>query len=1277
VKRELEAASSVLKAAQDLLDKDLELQDLYQLQKEVEAPTSPPAPAATTAPPSQPARDILSEFLQERGRRNRRPILTTCLDCRGRGMDGGYFDSKTPCYKCDGSGKVVKPVVKDRLEPWAERLENALYREFMDWWPTSEASRTRKPETSGTKWEDRPDQPVTHWLNVEDFLNERYPEAATGSVFGGEQAGPLLEKTVRADDLDRNPNIHDPNYKVQPTPEWLEAHGYIGTGNAITQAFLGLHNRYNRRPWRNADDRRRYYELMLRHVGPKAPRPRKVASYLEDLVGRLGQEFDDWANTNGVENPHDVSTSTRWWGKPRGPIGHWPNVESFLKEKYPASHRGLEMGWEDARPALHRKKNTYETGPRAVNKYGYDPKEITAAMLLLHSQTHPGRANTLDRRLNWDRLQDIAQKRWNMERRNEERKRREQEKKKIRVWVNGQEVEQPDPVAEAKVAIRMAQQVLAMPAEDAYDGNWKNRKTSLPVVGPFYHSSDHDLPDGTILLPNQGESKFADDYERRPGWKERTKWVWMELDPSGGWGEHTYEVEPLDEGPWPWNGDGRTHGYTSPRARIIRKMTPEDQQELMDAFIDRMHEENRRLYASRTAMPAPAPKGLRFEVEPKEAKPHPANKGVSRVHAYVGDERIGHIEWLDKENPWSLVTPRKPGEVSFIFVHPNYRRHNVATLMFDWAKKNVAPDLHHSQRRTDLGDKWVGYEQNRELQRAAAVREANTILAKWKVDPNFFGAVHEMGHVMDAVGGFKASDTLDQALIPVYEAETGDKVPDEPGGHWGRYRDWMRENLPGRAWEQRTDMYGRPTGGYNFNAKEAIASAFVEHEINPEASTSAMRALHQHVVDHSVRADRPTNLTTFRPRAKRPKDIGDGPWPTGKLPRGFMDGVQHVFTKYPQSRIVDMVEPKEMSQYGQSPVTQIDFAPSWDSKPTIEYDDRAALYPSLVDDSFQDQFNQGVISPWMWEDDEDDTLAKAAAALRVAMPLVDAYDPDAIWEDDYVPSDQVKKLPTTRGKWYHISPHDLEAGTRLIPKGGDSPFYYDDEKPHSHLPAVRRNWVWFERKPKMLEWMRLMQLAMPNAHVYEVKPEVEGPWPWNGSGQAGHVSPAATIVRKIPTRRNYRGDVEVLWDEARDDALAKAAAVLKFAESLDYAPIKTAKKITFYEDRTGYGRGQPVVYATEEDPDSPWGGTLIGELQWHHPDGDPPPGPKDKVNQIKWIHVAPEYRRRGIGRDMFNWAKKNANPDLEFSDHMTDDGHAWSQSMGHNPKEWRRFASEE
>ena len=39
-------------------------------------------------------------------------------------------------------------------------------------------------------------------------------------------------------------------------------------------------------------------------------------------------------------------------------------------------------------------------------------------------------------------------------------------------------------------------------------------------------------------------------------------------------------------------------------------------------------------------------------------------------------------------------------------------------------------------------------------------------------------------------------------------------------------------------------------------------------------------------------------------------------------------------------------------------------------------------------------------------------------------------------------------------------------------------------------------------------------------HVYEVRPEVEGPWPWNGTGLNGYVSPGATVVRKIPTENS-------------------------------------------------------------------------------------------------------------------------------------------------------------
>ena len=117
--------------------------------------------------------------------------------------------------------------------------------------------------------------------------------------------------------------------------------------------------------------------------------------------------------------------------------------------------------------------------------------------------------------------------------------------------------------------------------------------------------------------------------------------------------------------------------------------------------------ERKKLHKQKYAMPAPAPEGLRFQPGT------PRSKGLGRVDAYVGDDPVGHLEWLDDDNPWSKVTPRKPGEVSHVYVHPNVRRQSVATEMFDHVKNNVRPDLHHSERRTNLGDSWVDYEQNR------------------------------------------------------------------------------------------------------------------------------------------------------------------------------------------------------------------------------------------------------------------------------------------------------------------------------------------------------------------------------------------------------------------------------------------------------------------------------------------------------------------------------------------------------------------------------------
>lgn len=198
--------------------------------------------------------DVLSDWEKQRGAPQSDTINTDkCKDCGGLGFDVITGDA---CPSCGSLGSFIPQDVQDRISPHADKLEDALYNEFMEWWPDSEAAQTRDPVTSGTQWTRNPDEPITHWLNVEDFLRERYPEAATGSQYGGEQAGPLMERRIRNEDL--------------PSPEWMEARGYTGHGNVLTQLMLNLHNKHNGRDWRSTDDKRKYYELMMRHIGPDA-----------------------------------------------------------------------------------------------------------------------------------------------------------------------------------------------------------------------------------------------------------------------------------------------------------------------------------------------------------------------------------------------------------------------------------------------------------------------------------------------------------------------------------------------------------------------------------------------------------------------------------------------------------------------------------------------------------------------------------------------------------------------------------------------------------------------------------------------------------------------------------------------------------------------------------------------------------------------------------------------------------------------------------------------
>lgn len=159
-----------------------------------------------------------------------------------------------------------------------------------------------------------------------------------------------------------------------------------------------------------------------------------TAAVTQDLVDQLHNEFHDWWHTTGKAIPAQDG-----WGQPsyeahRGPVGWWPNVENFLADRYPAAHRGFSKGWEGAQQMLDSKKDKnvygetpeedrvispYETGPDAEATHGYDPAEIAAGMVLLHNQSHPLRGGLAQ--ADQDRLNDIAQKRFQMQRAYEQR----------------------------------------------------------------------------------------------------------------------------------------------------------------------------------------------------------------------------------------------------------------------------------------------------------------------------------------------------------------------------------------------------------------------------------------------------------------------------------------------------------------------------------------------------------------------------------------------------------------------------------------------------------------------------------------------------------------------------------------------------------------------------------------------------------------------------------------------------------------------------------------
>jgi len=153
---------------------------------------------------------------------------------------------------------------------------------------------------------------------------------------------------------------------------------------------------------------RRYLDSQQRQANSR------LAAVTQEMVDGLNTHFHDWWEQQGnAAGSADDMARMDFMDEERGPIGYWPNIENFLKDEYPAAHKGLGMGLE-AEWSLDGHAKPYLTGPEAIAEHGYDPSEIAAGMLLLHNQSDPFRGDMAQQ--DQDRLNDIAQKRFMMQR---------------------------------------------------------------------------------------------------------------------------------------------------------------------------------------------------------------------------------------------------------------------------------------------------------------------------------------------------------------------------------------------------------------------------------------------------------------------------------------------------------------------------------------------------------------------------------------------------------------------------------------------------------------------------------------------------------------------------------------------------------------------------------------------------------------------------------------------------------------------------------------------
>ncbi len=316
-----------------------------------------------------------------------------------------------------------------------QNLVDRLHGEFKDW---------HRQQPKGSIFGGGMIGGINEWPNIERFLKDRYPAAHRGLDMGYEEAGHVL-----LDGHSPMPYMVDSGMDTRPYetgPEAEATHGY--DPKEIAAGMLLLHNKTDRlRGDMSQEDQARLNDIaQKRYQMQRAHEQRQqlgaliktAAELAHEYARQLHDEFHDWARNDADWLHGSKTTDVPDYTKPMGgPLCYWENVEKFLKDRYPAVHRDYRFGEETARPVLDNKRVTfppmhagdhepYETGPEAVARHGYDPKQVAAGMMYLHTWSHGGQPTGYEREQkllsrDLNRLTDIFDKRQQMQRTYEQR----------------------------------------------------------------------------------------------------------------------------------------------------------------------------------------------------------------------------------------------------------------------------------------------------------------------------------------------------------------------------------------------------------------------------------------------------------------------------------------------------------------------------------------------------------------------------------------------------------------------------------------------------------------------------------------------------------------------------------------------------------------------------------------------------------------------------------------------------------------------------------------